>query len=79
MQRLFYMIPSLPSRELKGFKRIDIAARDTYEACFDIDFRLMSWFDPKKNQWKIEPVAYKIGIGPNALEQPLEVKFQIKG
>jgi beta-glucosidase len=67
------------SRELKGFKRIEIAAGAFSEVYFDIDFRFMSFFDPKNNKWKIEPGVYKIGIGPNALEQPLELSVQIPG
>lgn len=65
------------SRELKGFRRIEIAAGAFAEVYFDIDFRFMSFFDPEKNQWEVEPGIYKIGIGPNASEQPLELSIQI--
>ena len=67
-----------PCRILKSFKRIEIAVGNISEVDFAIDSQLISWFNPKKNNWEVQPGKYKIGIGPNVLEQLLEVKFQIK-
>jgi len=55
-----------PYKELRGFERITLDAGESREVCFVIDADRLSYFEPKRLEWTIEPGEVEIMIGPNA-------------
>jgi beta-glucosidase len=55
-----------PPWQLKGFKRIELAAGERHAVGFDIDRRALSVWDENSHAWRVPPGRYWIGIGSSS-------------
>ena len=66
-----------PQRELKAFHRCEIKAGESIEVQFEVDSAMMAWFNPMKHHWQRDAGVYTLSIGPNAMEQPLVIRYEL--
>jgi beta-glucosidase len=61
-----------PERELKGFQKVRLRPGETKEATFQLDARAFSYYDTTVNEWRIDPGAFRIRVGPSSQDISLE-------
>jgi beta-glucosidase len=54
-----------PPRQLKGFRRVDLAPGASTQVRMDIDARALSWWNPAFHDWTVSRGCYTIAIGHN--------------
>jgi beta-glucosidase len=52
-----------PTRELKGFARVNLRPGETRDVQVELDSRAFSYFDVKAHQWRVDPGEFKIYVG----------------
>ncbi len=55
-----------PPKELKGFRKVFLAAGKEQAVTVHLDHRAFALFDPGKNGWVVEPGAYQILVGSSS-------------
>jgi len=55
-----------PTRELKGFAKVDLAPGETETVRFTLTKMDLSFFDPQSNAWRAEPGEFDIQVGPHS-------------
>ncbi|MEZ4329229.1 MAG: fibronectin type III-like domain-contianing protein, partial [Polyangiales bacterium] len=66
-----------PMRELRGFARVDLPAGETRDVLLEVPIASLAYFDEAADRWVVEPGMYRIEVGPNAGEHPLEASFEV--
>ena len=67
-----------PEKELKGFRKIELAPGETSTVTFTVDMEDLSYFDPEKHEWIAEPGKFKALIGSASDDIRTEVNFELK-
>ncbi|MBO7433940.1 MAG: glycoside hydrolase family 3 C-terminal domain-containing protein [Salinivirgaceae bacterium] len=67
-----------PTKELKGFKKVQLNPGETKTVEFTIDRRALEFYNDAKNQWEAEPGAFEAIIGTSATDVKGKVKFELK-
>lgn len=65
-----------PYKELKGFRKINIAAGETKVVNFDITSSDLSFYDEEKG-WMVEPGVFEIHIGSSVQDIRSKIKFEL--
>ena len=55
-----------PVRELKGFRKIELAPGESTRVSFTLGVRAFSFYDPHKGEWIAEPGAFEIQVGSSS-------------
>jgi beta-glucosidase len=55
-----------PPKELKGFKKVNLAPGETKTVTFTLDERAFSFYDPTPGKWIVEPGEFVISIGSSS-------------
>jgi beta-glucosidase len=66
-----------PEKELKGFRRVELAPGETKTLAFTLDAAALSFFDPAKNDWVAEPGAFEVLIGASSRDIRLRGSFNL--
>ncbi len=66
-----------PVKELKGFSKIRLAPGESREVTFVIDSDDLSFFDPEKHEWVVEPGMFDIYIAAAADDVRGKVSFEL--
>ena len=66
-----------PAKELKGFRRVNLAAGATQRVQFKLTPRDLSYYSVDEHGWKIDPGAFKAYAGGNSAETPEVVDFNV--
>ena len=66
-----------PLKELKGFKKVKLAAKETIEVDFTIGKEALSFYDPGRHEWVVEPGKFQILIGSASDDIRSSTTFQI--
>ena len=67
-----------PTKELKGFKKVQLNPGETKTVEFTIDRRALEFYNDAKNQWEAEPCAFESIIGTSVTDVKGKVKFELK-
>lgn len=65
--------------ELKGFDKIGLESGQSQTVEFLLNKEDFAHYDVTKKSWVIDPGAYKIGVGTNVRNLPLETEITLKG
>jgi beta-glucosidase len=60
-----------PTKELKGFARVDLQPGQTRRVKVLVNRRAFSYFDTKAGEWRVEPGQFHIFIGRSVDENEL--------
>jgi beta-glucosidase len=60
-----------PQRELKGFRRIHLAARQTTSIQFTIPAQSLAWWNPAQHAWQVESDTVRFSVGSSSANLPL--------
>ncbi len=68
-----------PVKELKGYKRISLAAGETKSVSFEIDADLLEYYDTEKESYSVFPGMYTLMVGPSSDDRLLQkIEFTVK-
>ena len=67
-----------PEKELKGFRKVELAPGESRTVTFTIDKENLSFFDPEKHAWVAEPGKFKALIGSASDDIRTEVTFELE-
>ena len=67
-----------PVKELKGFKKVNLAPGETAEVSFEIDKNALSFFDPDRHQWVCEEGMFDALIGSSSSDIRAKARFEVK-
>lgn len=69
---------SRPDKELKAFKKVEIAPGETDEVNLELDKSSFAFYNPDTRMWTVEPGKFEILIGTSSgnisTRLPLEIK-----
>jgi beta-glucosidase len=67
-----------PTRELKGFQRVELKSGETKTVQLTLDRTALSYWSPEKKDWVAEPGKFEVQVGSSSrdirLRAPLELK-----
>lgn len=66
-----------PVKELKGFKKVNLAPGETAEVSFRISKADLSFFDAEKHAWVCEPGTFEALIGASSADIRDKVRFKV--
>ncbi|HTQ11080.1 MAG TPA: glycoside hydrolase family 3 C-terminal domain-containing protein, partial [Fimbriimonadaceae bacterium] len=69
--------PKSPVRELKAFKRVELAAGARQRVGLDVRLSDLATFDVKGHRWVLWPGRYTLEIGTSSRDLPLHREFRI--
>ncbi|MDE8698124.1 fibronectin type III-like domain-contianing protein, partial [Bacteroides cellulosilyticus] len=52
-----------PLKELKGFKKVNLAPGETVKVNFTIGKEALSFYTPERHEWVVEPCKFQILVG----------------
>ena len=55
-----------PIKDLRGFAKVTIDAGETRTVRFSLSARSLAYYDVSQARWVIEPIAYRVLVGPSA-------------
>jgi beta-glucosidase len=81
--QLYMGLPSLPnvpqpSRQLKGFRRVELEAGKSAHVTLTLDARALSYWDAASHGWKIAPGSYTIWAASSSRDLRLTQTFDVK-
>ena len=66
-------------RELKGFRKVRLAAGESARITVPLGARAFRFFDVRTGAWQIEEGDYLVQVGPNVRDLPLEAVVPVGG
>ncbi len=67
------------AEELKGFKKVYLAAGETKEIVISLDDKAFRYFNVKTNKWEIESGSYEIMVGASSSDIKLQTEIEVIG
>lgn len=67
-----------PLKELKGFRKVQLAPGETAEVFFTVDREDLSFFDPDRHEWVAEPGVFDIYIAAASDDVRGKVSFELE-
>jgi len=68
---------SRPPKELKAFKKINLAPGETKTVAFMLDKEALSFYDVDTKAWVAEPGEFKIMLGSSSRDIRVSGKFEL--
>ncbi len=66
-----------PLRELKGFRRIHLAAGQKTTVEFELPADALAWWDAARHAWEVETDTVKVSVGASSADLPLSAEFSV--
>jgi beta-glucosidase len=81
--QLYVSLPSLPNvpqppRQLKGFRRVELAADASAHVTMTLDARALSYWDTTSHGWKVAPGSYSVWAASSSRDLRLSQSFDVK-
>ncbi|HXR07773.1 MAG TPA: glycoside hydrolase family 3 C-terminal domain-containing protein [Candidatus Acidoferrum sp.] len=81
--QLYLGLPSLPNvaqppRQLKGFRRVELAGGQSAHVALTLEARALSYWDAASHGWKVAPGSYSVWVGSASRDLRLNQTFDIK-
>ena len=67
-----------PVKELKGFRKVELEPGQTAEVVFDIDRRMLSFYDDAQAAWRAEPGRFEAIVAASATDIRGRAAFELK-
>ena len=67
-----------PVKELKGFRKVELEPGQTAEVVFDIDRRMLSFYDDTLGRWRAEPGRFEAIVAASATDIRGRAAFELK-
>lgn len=68
-----------PVRELKGFAKVRLQARESRRVMIPFGGRTFRFFDAAADSWEVEAGVYEIAVGAHIRDLPLRARWEIAG
>jgi beta-glucosidase len=66
-----------PTKELKGFAKIDLKPGEAQVVTFSLDERALAFYDPQKKAWVAEPGEFEVLVGSSSRDIRLKAGFKL--
>lgn len=67
-----------PERELKAFRKVRLEPGQTRHVTLSLDRRAFAYYDPRHNDWKIDPGRFVIRVGDASNHTPLAADLTLE-
>ena len=67
-----------PKKELKGFRKVELAANETKVVVFRLTSRDFSFWDERSGSWKLEPGTFEIIAASSSRAPQLKTTINIE-
>ena len=67
-----------PSKELKGFAKIDLAPGVSQHVTLTLDGRAFSYWDTDANRWRVDAGKFVVYVGDSSEHTPLTADITLK-
>ncbi len=67
-----------PFKELKGFKKVALAAGESKTVILELDERALSFYDPYQSRWVAEPGDFEVLIGSSSNDIRARADFRLE-
>ena len=67
-----------PSKELRGFERISLRAKEMKTVSFTLPATELAFYDEKTKKFVVEPGAYEVMVGSSSEDIRLKGKLEVK-
>jgi len=67
-----------PERELKAFKKVNLAPGQSRRVTLALDRRAFAYYDPEHNDWKVDPGRFVIRVGDASNHTPLAADLSME-
>ena len=67
-----------PQKELKGFRKIYLEPGESQVVGFTLVPRDLSYYDPGKNDWTLEPGIFRVLVGSSSMDIRAELEFTVE-
>lgn len=67
-----------PTKELKGFRRVELAAGETKDVSFSLDKQALSFYSTASHSWVAEPGEFEVWIGASSSDIKLKGAFELQ-
>lgn len=68
-----------PEKELKAFRAVSLEPGVTKTVSFSLDDKAMSFYDPRKSTWVVEPGRFEVRVGASSSDIRLKGTYSIDG
>lgn len=68
-----------PVRQLVGFAKAQLAARESAAVLVEIPLRALAWWDETANAWRVPEGPRQLRVGRSAADLPLQVEVTLSG
>lgn len=76
--QLYVSIPNAPVRQLRGFEKVPLKARQTKTVKFPLTRRDLSIWDVEVQQWRLQKAEYGVFVGASSRDLRLEGSLKIQ-
>ncbi|MBI3783336.1 MAG: glycoside hydrolase family 3 C-terminal domain-containing protein [Deltaproteobacteria bacterium] len=66
-----------PVRDLRGFAKVHLEKGQTRSVTFDVAISDLAYYDVDSSAWHVEPITYRIEVGPSSRDLPLQAMFSV--
>jgi beta-glucosidase len=67
-----------PAKELKGFEKIRLRPGESRKVRFVLDARALSFYDPSRKEWVLEPGRFEVQVGSSSRHIRLRRSFDVR-
>ena len=81
--QVYVSLPSLPKvpqppRQLKAFRRVELAPEESAHVTLSLDARSLSYWDAESHGWKVPPGTYTVSAAASSRDLRLNGTFEVK-
>jgi len=66
-----------PIKELKEFTKVDLNIGESKEVIFNINEKMLSFYDVEQKKWKAEPGKFKVHVGSSSDDIRVSAEFEL--
>lgn len=67
-----------PVKELKAFRRVELAPGESREVTFDLGRECLAYWDDKAHDWRVDPGEYVLSLGTSSADVAFELPVEVK-
>ena len=67
-----------PKKELKAFRRVELAPGKSREVEFELDRSALAYWDDRTHGWRVDPGEYVLSLGTSSADIAVELPVSVE-